>query len=312
MTSRMLLLPLCFVLLFSACAPRNEAPTTDDFETYFVAEPDAAEGGDAIRTELLHIKDSASLDTEVLAEMLVRHLLVEPENPELHTPFPAGTSLQKLSVAGGRATVDLSRSYARLSGVDLSVADACVTLTLTQLPGIYAVRITANGRELPYRRTQLLTAADALLSGTEDVIRPIDVSLFFLDAESGELRAQQQTLGLYEGQTRVNAVVEALKRGPAGDDSLRRTLGDEFAVLSSRTDGNICYVNLSGASLPLEEEQRAPVLESLVRSLLSLNGVDEVQLLIDGEPAPQWSLSAMSPAESVPASEEPGTYAPET
>lgn len=294
---------LLLALLLAACAPSGETVSSDDYEVYYAARLETVKGGDAIRTEPLHVENAAAMDTAALAELMVRALLSAPEDDDLRSPFPGGTSLQKLAVAGGRATVDLSRPYGRLSGVDLSIADACLTLTLTQLPGIYAVRVTANGQDLPYRRTQLFTAADALLSGTEDVIRPIDVSLYFLDRESGALRAQQQTLGLYEGQTRVNAVVEALKRGPAGDETLQRLLDDSFAVLSSRTDGKSCYVNIDGSSLPEDEALRGPVLESLSRSLLSLSGVEEVQLLLDGEAMPQWSLSVMAPAESVSAPE---------
>ena len=289
--------------LLSSCAPAGETLSPDDYELYYAAQLDTAEGGDAIRAEPLYVDGAAAMDTAALAETLVRALLAAPEDDDLRSPFPNGTSLQKLSVAGGRATVDLSRHYGRLSGVDLSIADACLTLTLTQLPGIYAVRVTANGQELPYRRTQLFTAADALLSGTEDVIRPIDVSLYFLDRESGALRAQPQTLGLYEGQTRVNAVVEALRRGPSGDDTLQRLLDDGFIVLSSRTDGKMCYVNLSGAALPEDEALRAAAFESLVRSLLSLSGVEDVQLLVDGEAVSQWSLDVMAAVESVAAPE---------
>lgn len=295
---RVLVLLAAIALLSTACAAQTETPSVDDYELYYAVLPGGSDGGDAIRPEFRRVADSASMETAALAETLLTALLDAPEDGSLRSPFPGGTRLQKLSIAGGRALVDLSEPYARLSGIDLSIADACVALTLTQLPGIYAVRITADGRELPYRKTQLLTAADALLSSGEDVIRPINVSLYFLDAATGELRAQAQTLALYEGQTRFSAVLDALKRGPAGDDTLRSLISDEFAVLSSRTENGICYVNLDGRMpLPEDEALRALTLESLARSLLTLDGVDEVQFLIDGEAAPQWTVTTLAPAE---------------
>ena len=290
---------LLALLLLAACAAEPEAPSPDDYDLYYAAQLGESAEGDAIRTETLRVENSGEMETAALAETLLTTLLDAPEDAGLRAPFPSGTRLQKLAVAGGRATVDLSEQYARLSGIDLSIADACVTLTLTQLDGIYAVRITANGRELPYRETQLLTAADALLSSGEDVIRPINVSLYFLDAQSGELRAQAQTLALYEGQTRVSAVVDALKRGPAGDDTLQTLLSAEFGISSSRTENDICYVNLNGATpLPQNDTLRAQAMESLARSLLSLDGVNEVQFLIDGEAIPQWTVTAMASAEA--------------
>jgi len=295
-TLALLILLALLVLLLPACAVRQEAPSPDDFELYYATSLEESIGGDAIRADTLRIEDSASLDTDALATALLTALLDAPENAALRSPFPAGTSLQKLTIAGGRATVDLSEQYARLSGIDLSVADACLTLTLTQLDGVYAVHITANGRELPYRETQLLTAADALLSSGEAVLRPINVSLYFLDTNTGELRAQAQTLALYEGQTRVSAVVNALKRGSAGDDSLRTLLSANFAIASSRTEEGVCFIGLNGSTpLPQDETLRALAVESLGRSLLSLDGVDEVQFLIDGEPVPQWTTPPPAP-----------------
>lgn len=291
-----LLLALLAALLCAACAERAESTGESGYELYYVSRSTVCDGGDAIRTDVIRLDSTAG--TAALAEQLVRQLLTQPENGALRSAFPEGTELRRLSVAGGRATVDLSAQYERLSGVDLSIADACVTLTLTQLDGIYAVRLTADGKELPYRKTQLLTAADALLSVDEDVIRTLNVSLYFLDTETGALRAQQQTLALYEGQTRLSAVLDALKRGPEGDDTLRRLLGDDFSVLSSRTEDGVCSINLDGRSLFAGDEPlRALTMESLARSLLSLDGVDEVQFLVDGEIVPKWTAAALAPAE---------------
>lgn len=296
---RMLAMLVLLPLLLTGCAQTAETRTENDFVLYYAALPDVNDGGDAIQSCLHRVSDSAGLDTAELAEVLIAALLQTPKDPGLRSPFPAGTSLQKLSVAGGRATVDFSDQYAKLSGIDLSIADACLTLTLTQLKGVYAVRITANGRELPYRKTQLLTAADTLLSSGEDVLRPINVSLYFLDTQTGGLRAQAQTLALYEGQTRVSAVVEALKSGSAGDETLHTLLPGDFSVQSGRTEGGVCYVNLSGRTpLPEDEALRALAVESLARSLLSLDGVDEVQFLVDGGSVPEWTVSAEGGRES--------------
>lgn len=288
----MLVFLTALALLLASCAAPSEERSGDGYTLYLAARLEDSDGGDAIRTRTCRVDGGDTMTTAALAAALVTELLESRDELELRSPFPPGTDLQKLTVAGGRAFVDLSESYARLSGIDLSIADACLTLTLTQLDGIYAVRITANGRELPYRQTQLLTAADALLSSGEDVIRPIDVSLWFLDTATNELRSQQQTLALYEGQSRVSAVADALKRGPAGDDTLRTLLPEDFSILSARTEDGICYVNLSGI-VPqiIDEASRAQAMESLSRSILSLSGVEEVQYLVDGEPMPQWTMT---------------------
>lgn len=291
---RSILLLAALALLLAACAAPKAETDAESYELYYASWPDE-EGGDAVRARSVQLAGDGKEDTAAIAGELVTQLLISPTLDGLRSPFPAGTKLQTIAVAGGRATVDLSEEYALLSGIDLSIADCCVTLTLTQLQGINAVRVTANGRELPYRKTQLLTAADTLLSSREDALRPINVSLYFLDVRTGALRAQAQTLALYEGQTRVSALLDALLRGPEGDDGLRPLLPEGFTVQSSRIDGGTCYVNLNGATpLPQDEGLRALAMESLARSLLSLSGVDEVQFLIDGEAVPQWTLPALA------------------
>ena len=216
----------------------------------------------------------------------VKLLLAGPDEPSLSSPIPEGTALKSLKVSGRRAQIDLSAQYARLTGIDLSLADYCITLTLTQLPNVNAVSITADGRELPYRETQVLLSADTLLSSRESGLRPITVSLYFLDSKTGELRAEQQTLALYEGQTRVNALLEALAQGPE-DDSLVSLLPEDFAVISSRIENGVCYLNLpANVSLPENEAERGLMLSALEQSILSLGGVDEVQFLIEGSAEP--------------------------
>ena len=128
----------------------------------------------------------------------------------------------------------------------------------------------------------MLLAADTLLSSHESGLQPITVSLYFWDPARGELRAEQQTLALYEGQTRVNALLEALAQGPE-DDSLVSLLPEDFSVISSRTENGVCYLNLPAhGALPEREDERTRMLEAIERSILSLSGVDEVQFLIEG------------------------------
>ena len=290
---RLAALLAAFALLLSACSGQEPERSADDYTLYYAAPLSESGGGDAIRSGVVRVENSSSMTTEELAAKLIEGLLRPEGDTAARSPFPAGTSLQQMEVAQGRARLDLSSQYARLSGIDLSLADACVTLTLTQLSGIYAVSITANGRELPYRQTQLLTAADALLSSNEDVLRPIDVTLWFLDARTGQLRELQQTIGLFEGQSRVSAVLDALKAGPDGDETLQKLLPEDFAILSARTEDGICSVNLSDQSAQLVDETlRAIAMESLSRSILSLSGVEEVRYLVDGESVPQWTLRA--------------------
>ena len=56
---------------------------------------------------------------------LMEALLAGPDEPSLSSPIPEGTALKSLKVSGRRAQIDLSAQYARLTGIDLSLADYC-------------------------------------------------------------------------------------------------------------------------------------------------------------------------------------------
>lgn len=88
-----------------------------------------------------------------------------PRSEELTSPFPAGTALRGSRVEEGTAYVDLSEAYGGLSGAELTLADACVVLTLCQLDGVERVYITVEGEPRPYR-DQVLSPEELLLDNT--------------------------------------------------------------------------------------------------------------------------------------------------
>ena len=122
----------------------------------------SADGGDALRSEERTLEDGG-LSTEELAAALVAELLKGPADPTLKSPFPKGNGPElSAEQKGTELRVDLSAAYSTLSGVELSLADYAITLTLTQLPDVARVRITVAGRELDYRSRQVFLARDIL------------------------------------------------------------------------------------------------------------------------------------------------------
>lgn len=112
---------------------------------------------------------SAALGSETrtlpTGESLLPLLFQGPQSEELTSPFPAGTALRGSRVEDGTAYVDLSEAYGGLSGAELTLADACVVLTLCQLDGVDRVYITVEGEPRPYR-DQVLSPDDFLLDNT--------------------------------------------------------------------------------------------------------------------------------------------------
>jgi germination protein M len=293
---------LCGLLLLCVgCAwMQQEEPETEPmYDLYFrVANLNDAAGADAIASQWSDIAMNTESEAEALAEQLMLSLLKGPNDLRLCSPFPRDTVLRSVRIFGGRATVDLSLAYATLSGVELAMADYCITLTLTQIPEIRSVQTTVNGGLLAYRSSQNFTACDVLISSAEDVVATVDVMLYFCD-RNGFLVNEKRTLELYEGDTRAEALVEALSHGPKSPEAFS-PFPDGFAVQSVWIKDEVCYVNVSSVmlrSLPPEISTVLPT-QTLRRSLLSLENVREVRFLVDGEEVVNLdSVRDLSPVE---------------
>ncbi len=278
---RRLCLLLALLLLLPGC--RREEPARTAYALYFQeADLTYSAGESPFRTETVYLYDAETDAAPRLAEALISELLKGPADETLKSTLPAGTTLLSLEIEGDRARVDLSPSYESLSGVALTLADSAIAMTLSQVPEVSSVQITVRGRELAYREQPVLNLRDILLTPEEDVISTVEARLYFLNQE-GRLTAAEQILDLYEGDTQVSAVAKALEGRPEGRDLLS-PLPEGFQVKSVWLEEDICYVNLSSALLEgLGESALQTALRALEDSLSSLEAVEEVRFLVDGE-----------------------------
>lgn len=273
------------LLVLTACAlPQEPAAEETGYLIYYLAQTDEARGGDLIRGsyEQLDLAEDASLEEQ--AEAVVEQLISGPAEDSLRSPLSDDIRLLSLTVQDRRAEVDLSEGFARLSGIELTLADYCLTLSLTALEGISSVSITAQGRAVGQQPKQLFYERDVLLSNMGDVLQTVDVTLYFLNSQ-GALEGEQRTLEIYEGQTLAENLVIALLDGPENRE-LTRVIPEDFMINSVRVDDGVCYVNISAeslAALPEDEAEQKLILWSLSDSLYSIETINELRFLSDGE-----------------------------
>lgn len=276
---RLILAALVAALLLPGCAPADSEE--GDYLIYCKAALDGSGGADAVYA---WSGNASGENEERIASDLVCQIIDVPAE-QYESPLPQGTRLLSLQIENGLATVDLSSQYASLSGVDLTIADACITLTLCQLPAVERVCILAQGKPLPYRTRQTMTADDVLLSSMDEEVRTLRARLFFVDGESGELTSESRTIQMYEGQTKAQTVLEALLNGPETEELLP-VLPEGLEVLSVRTEEGVCYVNFSKEFLeviPHSLQQQENVIYSVVKSLCSVSDIEAVQFVVEGE-----------------------------
>ncbi len=269
---------LAAVLLFGLCAcAAMPAKEEEGLSLWFISR------WPGNQTEL------ASLDYEGKGEvpLLMEALLEGPgQNTGLISVIPEGTELLSWRQQGNMVHMDLSQPYSALTGVELTLADYCITLTLTQLEGVGSVHITVNGRELPQRSKQVFRADDVVLSGAEEEPVELTAALCFRRIGGNELGEELRIFRLTESQSATLAVLQGLLSGPT-EPGLQALLPVELEVYSARVEAGVCYVDFSShllTEIPESVEEQELVLSSIVESLQSLGYVQAVQLLVEGEP----------------------------
>lgn len=276
-----LLLLLC-LLMPAGCA--NDSWDDHTYlKLYYPAALEDSRGGDAISHVNIAWDDISQSDTQTQAEQVLALLMGGCQAAHFTVPVPLGTLLHSCHVENGTAYVDFSQAYGSLSGMELTIADYCVALSLTQINGVDQVIITVEGQDLAYRDSQHFTAQDVLLTTKDNAVRTLSTWLYFPTGQ-GSLVGERRELTLYEGQMRCGVVMDALLAGPE-DSSLYPLLPEGFTVLTVRLDDGTCYLNLSSADTALlspDESEQQLMIQGIVNSLCAISGVRQVQILQDG------------------------------
>ena len=292
---------LCCVLtlsMTSGCvigAAVNSPPPENAYRLYYAVH-DPSTGGAAVDYEYWTPENGAEP-----ARTLFNALLAGPKEEDLSSPFPAGVSLRRATLEDEVLRLDLSEQYSALSGIDLTLANYCLALTLCQLQGVDAVHVTVEGTELPYFAAQELRAGDVVLTGDEEKPVYVDATLWFARTGGEGLGVELRQVLKTEDDTSPKAVLDALLAGPGeGQEWLAPLLPPETQLLSVLVEDDVCIVDFNSAFLTETEEEQARLrLYSVVNTLASsLETIHAVQILVEGIPVNQiGGIPATAPLE---------------
>lgn len=129
---------LLFLLLCLLCACGQQKEPDGPYQLYYLPSRDTGYGS------ALASQDWEGTGTP-LNEELIQDLLDGPTQEGLVSPFPRGLSVQSLEIEGEMICVTLSEHYSGLTDMSQTLADACIVMTLCQLPGVEAVEISTDG-----------------------------------------------------------------------------------------------------------------------------------------------------------------------
>ena len=93
-------------------------------------------------------------------EQLIELYLKGPKEHDHISPYPAGIYLKEFILGADRAYVTLSSHISMLSGLDLTIACACLTKTVLGLTGVSSIEITAENSTLDGQAYLIYTRKD--------------------------------------------------------------------------------------------------------------------------------------------------------
>lgn len=297
---RMLALGTALLTLLSGCAEQQtEAAEGTRYSLWFAATEEVERDASTVVAEEVRTWPAEPAAMELLAA-----LLRGPTEAGLASPFPAGVSVRSTALGeDGVLLVDLTEQYGDLTGVDLTVADSCIALTLCQLPSVEAVRVTVEGETIPYRNRQVLGTGDVLLSGVGGTPEDYFTVLYFPRRDGLGLTAEYRSVERRPGTGQAAVLVEELLQGPSIETG-GQPLPEGIQVRRVTVEGGVCRLDLSAeftANVPQSESQAVLTLYALVNTLCTLGGVERVQILVEGEAVPIYGgISLEAPLETNP------------
>lgn len=148
-----LILLLSSLFCFSAC---NEAPEKPVNFYYPVSAESYAKIGSVFGKE---VREAAGAPD---VSYLITKYLKGPNDPALTLPYPAGTKLIALKMDGDTLTITLTDRFATLSGLELTLACASLSMTCMELTGANTIQIQTQSQTLDGAQLIIMNADNLL------------------------------------------------------------------------------------------------------------------------------------------------------
>lgn len=273
---------LAFLLLCGCAAAAAEQPQyANPIRFYYLSR----EGGHNDQTGALGYQtvDLVRFDRTV-ADILEQYFS-GPTSWDYVSPFPDGTRCADVRLDGGVLRVRLSEAYAQLSGVRLTLANACLTLTLEQLGFVRSVRIETSGSMLSGQRESSFTRSSFVLTDKSSEYPSRRADIYFVEKDSGLLRAERRQIPADGGQSLPELALDELLRGPASA-ALETKIPEGTQCVDLRVDGGVCTVVLSDSFMLCDTDVQSAQLavRCITATLCAQDGVDRVAIsLLSGK-----------------------------
>ena len=277
MNKRLVPIVIALILLITACTANSVSmPSAGSISVYRILSPDYRTNSELLQSEAVPLSDSEKPILQAAAA-----LSKAPTDPKLQSPLPSGVEILDTRQKENVVTVYANPAYLDLSGMDKTIMDACITLTMCSIEGVDFVNICVGDEEIDKN----LSAETFLLFDNIISSGKAQVRIYFPKISEKTLGSEYRTISFDDENSAEREILDALFEGHVSSD-LKRAFPIGTIVMSVYTLDGVCSVSLSGVT-PEEGSVSASdaklAVYAVVNSLTSLSGIKSVQILVDGK-----------------------------
>lgn len=284
-TQRTLLLfaALLLAALLSGCLTQEPTPVSENMVSFYYRQSTLQYG---TRNGVLSSELRSVVDRSDYAAWLNVYLR-GPLSSELSSPFPKAVTVQEVSQSGACVRIVLSNQFSKLLGVDRTLANACLTLTLTQFDGVESVLIEVEDDVVGAPEAMAYSAADFAEFDYASNAVEADLRLYYSDRSQRYLLSTTVQVETDSGDHLPEYVVNRLIDGPQ-DEAMADVFPEGTKLLDCGVEDGVCTLNFDQAFFdgrPTSETAERVLIYSIVNSVTGISGIHAVRFEIEGEPA---------------------------
>ena len=280
---RFAVVPACLLLLFaclSGCAEKG-----DLIEIRIAYRAVNAPDGSTFAYTTRRIAPS---DGERLCSLALQLAMTEPEDEGLTSVFPRRATVRSVGISDrGIITVDFSKSYNTLEGIERTVADYCTVLTLFALGSVNGVKISGVLITVEGVGNHVIMTPDDVVDSTDFMrLRDYAFEIYFPNRNEKVLEMDVFSRTLSDAEEPAETIVSILMGGRRSDGAINHIVSDNTSFLGLEIRNRVCYLNFNEGFFSVaikNDDGESLKLYAFVNSLCELSYIDRVQFLINGE-----------------------------
>ena len=268
---------LTILLLMSGCGSSHDE-NDNKYRVYYTD------------TDYTMLQSEEKVISEDIQGTLISLLSSRPSSAGSEAPISGDVNLTGRRMQDGTLILDFSEDYKKLGKTEEVLIRAAIVETLIQCPEVDYLRFMVDGKELTDSAGNPVGAmsGDSFITNTGEELNSYaraNVTLYFTDVTGTGLKRYDEDIVYTSNMSMEKLVVETLINGPAAvnEPDAYPTISPDAKLLSVTVKDRIAYVNFDEAvrEKPYSVQEEV-VLYSVVDSLVSLPGIDKVQISVEG------------------------------